>query len=206
MTRLPAVPYCTVKGFRGCLDILRQSPPDVVDRQSLVDRGMSPHAVYPVLGALRFLGLVDDVGHLTGDVASFLDDQDVAGRRRVFDRSYVRVLADVHFPVDDREDVDRILMDRHDVAPGVAAFCSTFFLWFAAESGVPVVEARRARRGRPPAHFAQLSEVARTLLLGQATTTVASSDERQTFATADDARETPVLPGTPASLPESQSL
>ena len=199
MSRVPAVPYCTVKGFRASLEILRSSTPPVVDRQSLVDRGLSPHTVYPVLGALRFLGLVDDAGGLTADVAPFLDATDVAGRRRVFERAYAAVLADVRFPVDEREDVDRMLMERHDVAPGVAAFCSTFFLWLAAESGIAVCEARRARRGRPPAHLAQLSEVARALLLEHAP--VAAGEDLQAFVSRGETQRPPAA--APAVRPQT---
>lgn len=205
MSRLPAVPYCTVKGFRGCLEILRTSPPSRVDRQSLVDRGVPPHAVYPVLGGLRFLGLVDEQGCLTSDVAPFLDGSDVIGRRRVFDRAYAAVLADVRFPVDEREDVDRMLMARHDVAPGVAAFCSTFFLWLAAESGVAVSTSRRVRRGRPPAHLAQLSDVARALMVSQAVPDASSEDLRPFISPADVDAAPPAEPSFPATQPRARS-
>jgi hypothetical protein len=165
VARTPSVPYCTVKGFRIGIDILRREPLDVVDRQVLVDRGLSPHAVYPVLGAFRFLGLIDEDGRPGASVASFLDEGDVAGRRRIVEAAYRAVLADVSFPVDDREEIDRLLIERHEVAPGVAAFCSTFFLWLAAESGLPVADIGRNRRGRPPAHLAQLSDTARAVLM-----------------------------------------
>ena len=205
MSRVPAVPYCTVKGFRGCLEILQTAPPTHVDRQSLVDRGVPPHAVYPVLGGLRFLGLVDDAGQLTPDLAPFLDGADVIGRRRVFERAYAAVLADVRFPVDEREEVDRMLMARHDVAPGVAAFCSTFFLWLAAESGIPVCASRRVRRGRPPAHLAQLSDVARALLVAQALPD-ATSEELEPFVSPDEAEAPrPVEPARPAARPQVNS-
>jgi hypothetical protein len=164
MTKSLSVPYCTVKGFRASLAILRREPLASVDRQALVDRGLSPHAVYPVLGALRFLGMVDEDGRLCPAAAAFLDEGDIAGRRAVVENVFADLLADVTFPVEDREDVDRLLVERHDVAPGVAAFCSTFFLWLAAEAGYPVAELNRSRRGRPPAHLSQLSDSARTLL------------------------------------------
>ena len=160
VSRPPAVPYCTVKGFRGCLEALRTNPADVIDRQALVDRGLSPHAAYPVLGALRFLGLVDDDGRVLPTIDVFLRD-DLPGRRALVEGAYAEVLKDVTFPVDERETVDRLLVERHGVAPGVAPFCSTFFLWLAAESGMPVADVARNRRGRPPAHLASLSEAAR---------------------------------------------
>ena len=190
-----------MKGFRGCLEILRVSAPAFVDRQSLVDRGVPPHAVYPVLGGLRFLGLVDEEGRLTSDISPFLDGTDVIGRRRVFERAYAAVLADVRFPVDEREDVDRMLMERHDVAPGVAAFCSTFFLWLAAESGIAVCPARRARRGRPPAHLAQLSDVARALMLAQALPDASSEDLRPFVSPADTEVPPPAERSVPAVRP-----
>jgi hypothetical protein len=160
VSRPPAVPYCTVKGFRSCLEALRRNPADVIDRQALVDRGLSPHAAYPVLGALRFLGLVDDDGRLLPTIDVFLSD-DLPGRRALVEAAYADVLRDVPFPVDERETVDKLLVERHGVAPGVAPFCSTFFLWLAAESGMPVADLGRHRRGRPPAHLASLSEAAR---------------------------------------------
>ena len=83
MSNNRAIPYCTVKGFRRALDLLRHEPPELVDRASMVDRGLSPHAVYPVLGALRFLGLVDPAGRVQPTLRSFLDDADVDGRGRV---------------------------------------------------------------------------------------------------------------------------
>ena len=168
MAKAPAIPYCTVKAFRAALDILRTAPPTLVTRDSLVERGISAHAVYPVLGALRFLALIDDEGVLQPNVAAFLEPNDIMGRRRIFEQSFAFLLPDIKFPVDEREDMDRLLVENHGVAQGVAAFCATFFLWLAAESGVPVADAGRVRRGRPPAHLAQLSDAARAALLGQA--------------------------------------
>ena len=169
MGKAAAIPYCTVKAFRACVEILKVAPPALIDRDSLVERGLSPHAVYPVLGALRFLVIVDEDGQLTQNVTAFLDEGDLAGRRQVFEQAYAGLLRDVTFPIDEREDVDRLLIERHDVATGVAAFCATFFLWLAAESGIPVSEIRRSRRGRPPAHLAQLSDAAQASLRGHAT-------------------------------------
>lgn len=159
------VPYCTVKGFRRALEVLRSTDGEQrVDRSLLVGGGLSSHAAYPVLGALRFLGLVDRHGRRTPHLEPFLDEDDVQGRRAVVERAYAAILDDVPFPVEDREEVDRILVERHGCAPGVAAFCSTFFLWLAADGGLPVVKGLQPRRGRPPAHLAQLSRAARALL------------------------------------------
>lgn len=167
MSRPPAVPYCTVKGFRSCLQALSRNPADIVDRQALVERGLSPHAAYPVLGALRFLGLVDESGRLLPTIDAFIGD-DLPGRRALVEAAYAELLADVTFPVEDREFVDRIMVERHGVAPGVAPFCSTFFLWLAAESGMLVADLARSRRGRPPAHLASLSEAARDAMAAAA--------------------------------------
>lgn len=164
MSRPPAVPYCTVKGFRSCLQALARQPAEIVDRQALVDRGLSPHAAYPVLGALRFLGLVDDAGRLLPTVDAFLTN-DLPGRRALVEAAYADVLRSVSFPVEEREIVDRFLVEQLGVAPGVAPFCSTFFLWLAAESGMPVADLSRSRRGRPPAHLASLSEAARLAMI-----------------------------------------
>lgn len=165
MSKTATVPYCTVKGFRRALDLLGKPPaPTVVDRQVLIDRGLSPHSVYPVLGALRYLGIVAADGRLTPTAAAFLAPDDIAGRRAAVERAYADVLADVPFPVEDREVVDQILIVKHGCAPGVAAFCSTLFLWLAAEAGMPVAVPGQARRGRPPAHLAQLSDAARARL------------------------------------------
>lgn len=163
-----AVPYCTVKGFRRALELLRLDAPERVDRSAMVDRGLSPHAVYPVLGALRFLGLVNESGRVQPALAAFLDDSDVDGRRTVFEAAYSAILPTIDFPVDDREAVDKLLIEKHGCAAGVAAFCSTFLLWLAAESGLAVGRVDRSRRGRPPAYLAQLSEAARLRLAAQA--------------------------------------
>lgn len=165
MSKPPTVPYCTVKGFRTCLEGLRRQPAEALDRQALVERGLSSHAAYPVLGALRFLGLVDDSGRVMPTIDAFLTD-DLAGRRVLVEAAYADVLRDVRFPVEDREDVDRLLVERHGVAAGVAPFCSTLFLWLAAESGLPVADVSRHRRGRPPAHLASLSAAALQSLRG----------------------------------------
>ncbi len=162
-----AVPYCTVKGFRRALEVLRQDAPERVDRSSLVDRGLSPHAVYPVLGALRYLGLVNASDRVQPSLQAFLDDDDVDGRRAVIEEAYAEILPTLDFPVDDREVVDEILISKHGCAAGVAAFCSTFLLWLAAESGLPVARMDRSRRGRPPAYLAQLSDAARERLSSQ---------------------------------------
>ena len=164
MSSNKAIPYCTVKGFRRALEVLRNDAPERVDRGAMVERGVSPHAVYPVLGALRFLGLVDDNGRIEPGLASFLDDSDVDGRRAIVERSYAAILPTLELPVDDREAVDKLLVDTHGCAAGVAAFCSTFLLWLAAESGLPVARLDRSRRGRPPAYLAQLSDAARERL------------------------------------------
>ena len=152
-----SLPYCTVKGFRRCLEILRDAEAGrKVDRQFLLEKGFWPHAVYPVLGALRFLGLIEEDGTRTSALQPFLTD-DVAGRVAAVEKAYGPVLETVSFPVEDREEVDKILIKQHGSAPGVAAFCSTFFLWLAAEAGLPVAVAGPRRRGRPPAHLSQLS-------------------------------------------------
>jgi hypothetical protein len=163
-----AVPYCTVKGFRRALEVLRVDPPERVDRASMVDRGLSPHAVYPVLGALRFLGLIDDSGRVEPALQAFLDDADIDGRRAIFQSSYAGILPTLALPVEDREDVDKLLVEKHGCAAGVAAFCSTFLLWLAAESGLAVARVDRSRRGRPPAYLSQLSDVARERLAAEA--------------------------------------
>ena len=161
MTSQRAVPYCTVKGFRRALEALRRDPPPIVERNALVRKGLSPHAVYPVLGGLRYLGLVDPEGKVTADLDCFLDEADVDGRRRVVTRAYSEILPSLTLPVEDREDVDRLLVERHGCAPGVAAFCATFLLWLLAESGLPVARPDASRRGRPPAYLASLSTAAR---------------------------------------------
>ncbi|MEM7246983.1 MAG: DUF5343 domain-containing protein [Acidobacteriota bacterium] len=167
MNRNPSVPYCTVKGFSRCLDILRESRPEIVDRKLLIERGLSQHAVYPVLGALRYLGLLNDEGRLTDSIEAFLDDTDIQGRREIVEKAYTDLLAVVTFPVGDREEIDSILKEQFDCASGVVAFCSTLFLWLAAEAGMPVARLGRSRRGRPPAYLSQLSEPARAYLLEQ---------------------------------------
>ena len=192
VSRPPAVPYCTVKGFRTCLAALRRNPADVIDRQALVDRGLSPHAAYPVLGALRFLGLVDDEGRVLPTIDVFVQD-DLPGRRALVEGAYADVLRDVTFPVDERETVDRLLVERHGVAPGVAPFCSTFFLWLAAESGMPVADLARNRRGRPPAHLASLSDAARRAMAA-ALDGGASSSETWTAEAAEPAAPVPAAP------------
>lgn len=146
------------------MESLRRQPADVVDRQALVDRGLSPHAAYPVLGALRYLGVIDESGRVLPPIDVFLTD-DLPGRRALVESAFADVLRDVTFPVEDREIVDRLLIDKHGVAAGVAPFCSTFFLWLAAESGLPVSDLTRNRRGRPPAHLALVSETARRAIL-----------------------------------------
>lgn len=161
MSSQRAVPYCTVKGFRRALAVLENDPPEVVDRNSLVERGLSPHAVYPVLGGLRYLGLIDGRGRLEAALACFLDEDDVDGRRRVVEEAYAEVLPSLRLPVEDREEIDRLLIERHGCAPGVAAFCATFLLWLLAESGLPVARPDATRRGRPPAYLASLSPAAR---------------------------------------------
>jgi hypothetical protein len=163
MARIPAVPYCTVKGFRACLDLLKREGLETLDRDLLIQRGFSPHAAYPVLGALRFLGLLDDQGRVLPTIESFMGD-DVPGRRRLVEAAYHDLLPDIVMPVDERETVDRLLIEKHGVAPGVAPFCATFLLWVAAESGLPVADIARSRRGRPPAHLVQLSPSARAAM------------------------------------------
>lgn len=190
MTKPPVVPYCTVKGFRACLQALRTQPADIVDRQALSDRGLSAHAAYPVLGALRFLGLVSEHGRLLPTADAFLGE-DIPARRALVEAAYGDVLKDVKFPVEDREDVDRLLIERHGVAPGVAPFCSTFFLWLAAESGMPVSDMSRHRRGRPPAHLASLSEAARRAM---AAAVPARTDGRMPLEMPVTPAETPMLP------------
>jgi hypothetical protein len=164
VSRQHAIPYCTVKGFRRALAVLRADLPDRVDRASLVCRGLSPHAAYPVLGALRFLGLIDGRGRPRPEMAAFLDETDVDGRRACFEAAYAAVLTDLQLPVDAREEIDQVLVERHGCAPGVAAFCSTFLLWLGAESGLAVAVRPEGRRGRPPAHLSQLSATARERL------------------------------------------
>ncbi len=164
-----AIPYCTVKGFRRALEVLRRDAPERVDRSSLVDRGLSPHAVYPVLGALRYLGLVSESGSVEPSMRAFLNDDDVDGRRAIVERAYAEILPTLDFPVEDREVVDELLVSKHGCAAGVAAFCSTFLLWLAAESGFPVAQMGRNRRGRPPAYLSQLSDAARERLASQST-------------------------------------
>jgi hypothetical protein len=161
-----SVPYCTVKGFRRCIAVLADGElPSVIDRDTLVEKGLSPHSAYPVLGAFRFLGLVDDDGSATPALRPFLDESDVAGRRAIVEVAFARLLEDIDFPIEDREEVDELLVERHGCAPGVVAFCSTFFLWIAAESGIPVARLSHSRRGRPPAHLAKLSPAAKACLL-----------------------------------------
>jgi len=191
-----AIPYCTVKGFRRCLDLLRaeRGPLERIDRPLLSNRRFSAHAVYPVLGALRFLGLVDADGRPQPELDCFLREDDLAGRRAVVERAYGDVLATLRFPVEDREEVDRLLVQMHGCAPGVAAFCSTFLLWLAAESGFFVARLGRRRRGRPPAHLSQLSSAARTLLERRSAAEEAGDRADATFALP----EVPRLPARPA--------
>lgn len=162
MSRQAAVPYCTVKGFRRALGVLADPAlPEPVDRVVLVERGISPHAVYPVLGALRYLGVLDERGRVVRPALEAFRGEDLAARRVLVESAFAPVLADVSLPVEDREVLDQILVERHDCAPGVAPFCSTFLLWLLAESGLPVMSPVAHRRGRPPAHLAELSDAAR---------------------------------------------
>ncbi len=197
MSKPAAVPYCTVKGFRKCLQALRESPAKTLDRAALVARGISPHSAYPVLGALRFLGLVDADGVVLPTITAFLGD-DVRARRALVDAAYADLLADVRFPIEDREVVDRLLVDKHGVAPGVAPFCATFFLWAAAEAGLPVAELGQAKRGRPPAHLTLVSEAARRAIAQALGGPPPRTDERLDLDGAR-VRENPAAAPTPPS-------
>ena len=86
---------------------------------------------------------------------------------------------------EDREDVDALLIEKHGCAAGVAAFCSTFMLWLAAESGLPVARLDRSRRGRPPAYLSQLSDAARERLTAEAAELPAAFGSAETARPAD---------------------
>ncbi len=61
----PLVPYGPTQGMLNGLELLARLSPTKVDADLLRSRRVAPGNEYKVVGALRFLGLIDDEGHPT---------------------------------------------------------------------------------------------------------------------------------------------
>ncbi len=160
-------PYGPVEGTIAGLNLLQRGNVTRVDEDLLAREGIAPGNEYKVVGALRFLGLVDESGTVT-EKALVLRSRGSAfqlGLQEILKTAYAPLFTE-RGPVTSFEEVHNRLVRHYRMGKESGAKAARLFLALARYAGLIVDEetaaaarpGRRARPGSRPAAPAQVVE------------------------------------------------
>lgn len=133
--------YISAGVFERFLDLARKKAWPVINSSLLQDNGFSKAQSFPLISALKFLGLTDDEGNSTPDMiaitAAITEQQLQAILKKIIEKSYGKLLEDVVLPEADIDQLDQYFR-RRNIAPTVATRSARFFIWLANRAGMEI--------------------------------------------------------------------
>lgn len=140
--RAATPPYVPRKGFRTVLDhIQSRQPGEVLTRDELHKRGLSAHLTYPAMAALRFIGLLDDEDHLTGQHAAFSREKpDLVTQERLIREAYADFFGKVALPMASLEELKDRFQEVYELSDRVINSAFPLFQFLAQEAGIQLAE------------------------------------------------------------------
>ncbi|MFO8101028.1 MAG: DUF5343 domain-containing protein [Dehalococcoidia bacterium] len=126
----PTLPYGPTKGMLQALQLMRKSTPPRIDGNFLRLNKVAPGNEYKVIGALRFLGVIDDEGKPT-EKSRLLKT-----KGQVFNNALQEIVKEAYRDVFEmmngngctHDDMFNYFVTKHDLGPEMAAKTTRFFL------------------------------------------------------------------------------
>jgi|GEM_PF-2067574 len=143
-------PYGPVQGTIAGLNLLQRANLTRVDEEVLVREGVAPGNEYKVVGALRFLGLIDETGTVT-EKAVVLRSRGSAfqlGLQEILKSAYAPLFTD-RGPLTNFDEIHNRLVRHYRMGKESAAKAARLFLALARYAGL-VEEGGETQTGRRP--------------------------------------------------------
>jgi hypothetical protein len=186
-TALP--PYGPTRGMLEGLQLLQRMAPPRVDEVFLRTHKVAPGNEYKVVGALRFLGLIDEQGRPT-DQCRLLRTRGPAFKlalQGIIKNAYRDLFESTDLSHDPRDQVYNYFVTKLGLGPEMATKAARFFIRLCLWGEIVWGVAPPRRRGRRPG------------------STVTTTGPRTTRRTAPKAAARSEEPGAPAALPTVQA-
>lgn len=137
-------PYVPKKGLIEVLEVIAlHKKGDVITRDELHKRGVSSHLIYPAMAALKFLGLLDESGMLTGGHEAFSKvSPDVNKQREIIERSYSDFFENVKLPLSSEEEAEKKFQEVYGVSERLMKSSFPLFYYLAKEAGIEIIKVR----------------------------------------------------------------
>lgn len=134
-------PYVPRKGLRSTLDFLEsRKAGETITREDLHKRGLSSHLTYPALAALRFLGLMDEQGRLTGQHTAFSREKpDLAVQETLVKEAYRDFFGSVPLPAQDLDTLKVRFQEVYELSDRVINSAFPLFQYITQEAGIPLL-------------------------------------------------------------------
>jgi hypothetical protein len=158
-------PYGPTRGTVQALQLLQRQSPPRVDEALLRSQGIAPGNEYKVVGALRFLGIIDEQGRPT-DRAQGLKTRGAAFTlhlQEIVREAYADLLRQVGAKQATQEAVYNYFVAHIRLGAEMAAKATRFFRSLCQWADIPLPEQESRRRGRPRAARPQTAQGRRGL-------------------------------------------
>lgn len=145
-------PYGPAKGMLEGLQLMTRLAPTRVDERLLRQHGVAPRNEYKVVGALRYLGLIDYEGRPT-EASRLLKTRGpvfIEGIRTITRRSYPQIFERYDLEHATRDDLYNHFVTEHQMGGEMATKALRFFLDLCKLGDMPMNPGLEARRGRRP--------------------------------------------------------
>jgi hypothetical protein len=139
-TRLPRPPYGPTAGMLQGLQLLQKANVARVDEELLKNHGVAPGNEYKVIGALRYLGVIDEAGRPT-DRSRGLRTRGpafTAALQEMVHLAYAPVLGGLDLRTATRDELYNAFVTRADLGPEMAQKATRFLLGLCALAGIEV--------------------------------------------------------------------
>lgn len=138
----PTTAYVNGSYFQLLLEIFTRVRPDTIDNRWLVINGIPEGNAFPLLSAVKFLGIVDEKGKVTDPKLLIRlgnpQERQVA-LREIVDRTYGDLLTSTAIEDATINSVD-LYFQYHGVKPSLSGKAARFFFWIAQAAGYKLGE------------------------------------------------------------------
>ncbi len=147
----PSLPYGPVKGILQGLELLQRTSPQKVDGDFLRGHRVAPGNEYKVVGALKFLGVIDEYGRPTPRAQSLKAKGPAftLALQELVRESYRALLAEVSLREATKEQIYNYFILRERMGAEMTNKATRFFLELCRQAQMELSPALAQRRGRP---------------------------------------------------------
>ncbi|MCX7830990.1 MAG: DUF5343 domain-containing protein [Acidobacteria bacterium] len=134
-------PYVPKKGLTEVLEAVQaHKKGDVITKEELHKRGVSSHLIYPAMGALRFLGLIDENGTLLGGHEAFgRENSDKDLQKQIIMNSYKDFFEEAKIPFTSEEEIKEKFQEVYNLSEKLTGSCYPLFKHLAEEAGIDLI-------------------------------------------------------------------